>query len=137
MKNLGIVISTLLIVLLISSCAKKPSELIVGEWKIADIKTSEEISPDIKEERDKAIEDMKASSLFVINADNTFENTISESTEKGKWALSDDGKKLTLTYESGKQEVSNVEELTETKLTTSIDVNGSKNTIIYEKEAAK
>lgn len=134
MKNLGILITAMLIVFFISSCAKKPSELIVGEWKIADIKTSEEIAPDIKEERDKAIEDMKASSLFVIKADSTFENTISESTENGKWSLSDDGKKLTLTYESGKSEVSNVEELTETKLTTSIDFNGTKNTIFYEKE---
>lgn len=111
--------------------------MIVGEWKIVDISTSEEIPEEIMEQHKQSLEEMKASSLFVIKADSTFDNTISESTNSGKWKLSEDGKKLTLIYEAGNEEVSNIDTLTETKLVTSIDVNGAKNTIAFEKQGTK
>ena len=134
MKNLGIIASLLIVALFISSCSKKPSEMIVGEWKIVDIATSEEIPEEFVEDHKQAIDEMKASSLLVIKADGTFENTISESTSAGKWTLSEDAKTLKLIYEEGQEEVSTIEELTDTKLTTSIDVNSAKNTISFEKQ---
>lgn len=137
MKNLKNFAGLLIVLFIISSCSKKPAEMIVGEWKIVDIATSDEIPEEIMEQHKQSLEEMKASSLFVIKADSTFDNTISETTNSGKWKLSEDGKKLTLIYEAGNEEVSNIDELSETKLVTSIDVNGAKNTISFEKQGSK
>lgn len=133
MKNLTITSLIFILTIFLASCGQKPSEMIIGEWKIADIQSSEEISEELAETYQETIEEMKASSKMIINADGTFENIISESSSTGKWVLSEDAKTLTLTYDSGDEEVSSVEELTANKLVTSIEINEAKNTIVYEK----
>ncbi len=135
MKNLKITSCIIVIVMFFVSCSQKPSEMILGEWKISDIQSSEEIDEELVETYKQTIEEMKASSKMVIKADGTFENTISETSSTGKWLLSEDGKTLTMTYDGGNEEVSTVNELTESKLVTSIEVNDAKNTIVYEKQA--
>ncbi len=137
MKTSGFLAALLLISIFVVSCKKDPSGLIVGEWKAADIAYSQEISPDIKQKLKETLDEMKASSLWVINADGTFTKTILEESSIGKWVLSPDAKKLTLTYEDGNSEVSDVVELTNSKLVVSIEINDSKNTITWEKQANK
>jgi PBP1b-binding outer membrane lipoprotein LpoB len=135
MRNLKIASFIIVITMFFVSCSQKPSEMIVGEWKITDIQSSEAIPDELAEIHRQTIEEMKSSSKLTIKADGTFENMISETSSTGKWTLSDDAKTLTMTYESGNQEVSNVDELAETKLVVSIEVNEAKNTIVYEKQA--
>jgi hypothetical protein len=137
MRNLKITSFIIVIAIAFASCSKTPAEMIVGEWKITDIQSSEEISEDLKETYNETLEEMKASSKMVIKVDGTFENSISETSSAGKWVLSEDAKTLTMTYDSGDEEVSTVEELTDTKLVTSIEINEVKNTITYEKQAEK
>ena len=134
MKNIITTVSVFCLIFILNSCGKAPSEMIVGEWKIADLKTTQEISEDQLESHKEAIEDMKASSSLVINADGTYENTISESVVKGKWSINEDATKLTLTDEEGNAEVSEIVELSENKLTISKEVYEVTNTIFYEKK---
>ncbi|NJO89154.1 MAG: lipocalin family protein [Chloroflexia bacterium] len=136
MRNLKIASCIIVIVMFFASCSQKPSEMILGEWKITDIQSSEAIPEELAEIHRQTIEEMIASSKLTIKADGTFENNISETSSSGKWALSEDAKTLTMTYEGGSEEVSKVDELTETKLVVSIEVNEAKNTIVYEKQAA-
>jgi len=133
MKNFKITSFILIIALFLGSCAQKPSEMIVGEWKITDIQSTEEIPEELVEIHKQTIDEMKASSKLVIKADGTFENTISETTTAGKWTISTDAKNLTMVYEGGSDEVSNIDELTAAKLVVSIEINEAKNTIVYEK----
>ena len=134
MKNLGITTILLLLAIFISSCSQKPSEMIIGEWKIVDLQTDEEIPAEMLEIHKQTIEDMKASSLLVFKPDSTFDYTISETTTSGKWTVGEDGKKLTMIYEEGNQEVSDINELTEKRLSVTIEINGSNRTNIFEKQ---
>ena len=63
MRNLKIASYIIIIAMFFASCAQeqKPSEMILGEWKISDIQTSEEISEDMAEDYQKSIEEMKSS----------------------------------------------------------------------------
>jgi len=135
MKNLSITSCILVIALFLGSCEQKPSEMIVGEWKIVDVQSTEEIPEELEEIHTQTIEEMKAGSKLIINVDGTFERTILEETTGGKWAISEDAKKLTMTYEGGSNEISNIDELTEAKLAVSIEINEAKNTIVYEKKS--
>ncbi len=120
-------------VVLISSCAKSPSENLVGEWKITDIQTSYEVAEDQIEAYKEALEGMKESSKMIYNADGTYEKTISEETTKGNWEISEDGKTLTETSEGGTVESVKVTELTDSKLITVSELDDTKNTMTFEK----
>jgi hypothetical protein len=130
-------ISVIIIALLVFSCSKNKGSYIVGTWKISDIKTSSEISADIKDTYKEAMDTLKSTYQLVIKADSTFEHTVSGSTDIGKWNLSHDLKTLTLKYDNGESEVSDVIELTDTKMVTSIAMNDFKNTFTFEKQKEK
>jgi len=134
MKNSALLAALLLISIFIASCTKEPSKLIVGEWQVSDIAFSQEIPDDVKQQVKETLDETKASSSWVINADGTFNKTILEESSIGKWVLSPDAKKMTLTYEDGNSEVSDIVELTELKLVVSFEINDSKNTISWEKK---
>jgi len=135
MKNSGTLIATIFFLLLIFSCTTKPSEMIIGEWKVADIAFSTEISDELKQAQQESLNIMKSSSSLVIKADGTYKYTISEESTEGKWALSSDDETLTLTYPDGQQEVSKIVELTEEKLVTSTMINEIENTITFQKQS--
>jgi hypothetical protein len=137
MKNFKFLCLATLILFFIFSCGKEKSSDIVGTWKISEVSSSNEIPADLKADVEESLKEMKESYLLVIKPDSTFEHTISGSTSKGRWNLSPDSKKLTLTYEDGKTEVSNIAELTSTKMVTSVEINDAKNTISFEKQAEK
>lgn len=137
MKKFRILILTLLFIMLYTSCGKEPRDMVVGEWKIKEISTTGDIPDDIKDAQLAAIEEMKATYSLTFKADSTFDHSIAESTSKGKWQLSADTKSLTLYYEDGTSETSEVIELTPDKMVTSNELNGVKNTITFEKQAKK
>lgn len=134
MKNLKITSFIIVIAMFFAACNQEPSEMILGEWKITDIQSSEEIPDELVEIHKQTIDEMKASSKLIIKVDGTFENTISETSSTGKWKISEDASKLTMTYDGGDEEISSIDELTTTKLVVSIEVNEAKNTIVYEKQ---
>lgn len=133
MKNTGFLTLSLLIVVLLSSCAKEPKEMIIGEWKITDIQTTLEIPEDALEYYKESIEEMKSVSLLVLDRDGTFKNTKPEGMSTGSWTLNNDATQFTMIYEEGNEEISVVNEISETKLSITLDINDAKNTIVYEK----
>lgn len=137
MKNLKVKSAILVIALFLGSCAKNPAEMIIGEWKITDIETTAEITEDQLDTYNEYIENIKATTSLTLNIDNTCIKKEDGEETTGKWKMSDDAKTLTLTYEGGSDEVSNIIELTDTKLSISLEVNDSKNTITYEKTISK
>lgn len=134
MKKIQFSIIIIFLISFLFSCGQKPDEMIVGEWKIAEISSTNEIPEELKEAHKQSLDEMKESYLLVIKADSTFEHTISETTNVGKWNLSPDAKVLTLTYDNGVNEISNIIELSDMKLVTSVEFNDSKNTITFEKQ---
>ncbi len=134
MKKTGILAALLLLIVFISSCSKKPSELIIGEWKVTDFALSQDVSEEIKQAQKETFDEMKESSSLVFNSNGTYNYIISMDTVNGKWVISPDAKVLTLTYPDGQQEISNIVELTELKLVTSTKIsNEFENTITFEK----
>jgi hypothetical protein len=136
MKNFKFINLIALFVIFISSCSKERSN-IIGEWAISDIVTTNEIPKEHQAAYKESMDDYKASYLLVIKADSTFDHTISQTTDKGKWKLSPDSKQLILTYENGETEKSDIIELSSSKMVTSINVNGAKNTITFVKKPKK
>ncbi len=127
----------ILFTVILISCAQNPGDLVIGEWKIKEISTTGDIPEDIKEAQLAAIEEMKSTYLLVFKADSTFDHSIAETSSKGKWQLSTDAKSLTLVYEDGTNETSEIIELTEDKMVTANELNGVKNTITFEKQTKK
>jgi hypothetical protein len=134
MKRSGIIITLLLIIIVIASCSKKPAEIILGEWKIADFKLNQDVSAEIKEAQKATFDEMKESSSLTFNQNGTYTYIITQDTTIGKWVITDDAKTLTLTYPDGQQEISKVIELSEAKLITSTKMNEFESTITYEKQ---
>ena len=133
MKKTFITLLALISIALLSSCAKTPSENLVGEWKITDIKTTYEVPEDQIEAYKEALEGMKESSKMTYNADGTYEKNISGEITKGEWNISEDGKKLTETTENGSIESVILSEITDSKLVTISELDDTKNTMTFEK----
>ena len=133
MKKIFISFLTIITIALISSCATSPSENMVGEWKITDIKTSYEVPEDQLEAYEEALEGMKESSKMIYNSDGTYEKTISEMTTKGNWKISEDGKLLKERSEDGINESVEIAELSDTKLVTISKLDDTENTMTFEK----
>ena len=133
MKKLSYLFISLLFISFLSSCTKSPSDLIVGQWRIIDIKTSEEIPDDQKEMYKQIMDDMKASTELEFKEDGSYKQLIAEETNTGKWSISEDAKTITLTDEKGKSEPGDIVELTENKLIIVNQLDKTKNTITWEK----
>lgn len=106
------------------SCGGKKADLVVGSWKIADmtVGTSKEI-PDSMKARYEAylaelknqIEEIKKTSSFDFNKDGSLNFKSGGHDNKGTWKITDDGSKLSMT-QGGKEDVSDVIELSSSKL---------------------
>lgn len=133
MKKTSYLFISLLIIAFISSCTKSPSDMIVGEWKISEIKTSEEIPDEQKEVYKQIMEDMKSSTKIEFKSDGTYQQTISEETTTGKWSFTENENTLVMINENGKTEPAKIIELTENKLVLENQLDQTKNTISWEK----
>ncbi len=131
MKNIVTIIGLATFLFLLGACSKKPSEMIVGKWNIVDVKTTSQMDEDMLKEM--VAEFKKSGSGIEIKEDKTFTKNNNGEIVNGKWEISEDGKKLTLSYDGSKED-SKINELTETSLSTSITAfDGGENTIIYQK----
>ncbi len=120
------------IVFVFFACSSAPSELILGKWNVADIKTTQKLTDAQKEVFKKSIEETKKDAFLEFKADKNFETNEGGKKFTGKWNISEDSKTLTLTY--GKtNEVSRINELSGDKLSISITLNEIEHTIIYLK----
>jgi hypothetical protein len=137
MKKMKLFSLAIIALLLGFSCKNDKNSNIIGTWKISGISSTSEIPKELKENYMESMNEMKSTFLLVIKPDSTFEHTLSGSMSKGKWNLSANEKTLTLTYDDGGKEISNVIELSKNKMVTSIEMNEAKNTITYEKQAKK
>ncbi len=133
MKNLNYLLFIFAILALFSSCSKSPSEMITGEWVIADLQTTSDIPEDQMEAYNAQIEEMKNSSKIVFKEDGTFEQTILDETTTGKWEISEDGKTLTKINDSGDKETALIQELSDNKLIVIVEFDDIKNTTTFEK----
>jgi uncharacterized lipoprotein YehR (DUF1307 family) len=127
MKNINASLKVLFFAILLVSlnaCEKKKPELLAKEWTATELSfAGASLSGD------------QVSLIYNFKKDGTFERTEDGAKEKGKWSLSEDGKKLILDFEGaeGKAE-KEVKELTETKLV----ISGEEHTMLrVEKLEAK
>lgn len=139
-------------VAVIVSCSGGPGKQIVGTWKCdgVEVTNMEEVInqylaqvPDsLKEAQKKAMEEgmkqnfdkMKGALSMTFKDDKTFESAMEGKTDKGTWAISEDGKTLTTKQgEPGKEDKLNIDELTANKLVVSGDMGGSKMKMTFVK----
>jgi hypothetical protein len=114
-KNYTTYFALLIAVLLfsLSSCAKKKADLLARDWKATKLNLAgSEIGGDI------------VSLEYSFKKDGNFSRTEDGKSEKGKWALSEDGKKLTLDMDDKTRIEKEVKELTDTKLLLSGEEHG-------------
>lgn len=133
MKTFKLFYLSLFALFLMSSCTKEPKEMIIGEWKITDIQTTREIPDEIKDAYEEQIKENIEASSLVLKRDGTFENTNIDGTYTGTWKLNDDATLFTINYDEGNEELSTINELTETKFSITSEINDAKNTIVYKK----
>jgi hypothetical protein len=110
-----------MLVFFLSSCEKKKTDLIAKDWKATKLNFGgSEIGGDI------------VSLEYSFKKDAGFSRTEDGKMEKGKWSLSEDGKKLTLELEDKTKVEKEVRELTETKLILAGEEHGMMRTEIFE-----
>lgn len=110
-----------MLVFSLSSCEKKKSELIAKDWKATKLNFGgSEIGGDI------------VSLEYSFKKDGSFSRTEDGKMEKGKWSLSEDGKKLTLDLEDKTKAEKEVKELTDIKLLLSGEEHGMMRTETFE-----
>lgn len=82
-----------------------PAKLIVGDWKLSDMKMPmpKDATKEQMDMMKTMLDEMKANNTMSFMADGTFAQNASMNgqkvTTKGTWKISDDGKKLTTTEE--------------------------------------
>ncbi len=119
----------LILVGLIVSCSQAPEKMIIGTWKITDIKTNENLTPKEKEIMDET----KATSSFKFNEDKTLESKFGTDPSIGKWSISADGKTLTI-EERRKANKSIIKQLSSSKFIFEQEQNGVITTVTLEKQ---
>jgi len=150
MKKLFYFVCVFSVALLIS-CSSNPSKKIIGTWKCnnAEFENLEEtinkalasVPDSLKEIQKKYMtdniknmtEEMKHVSMN-FKEDKTFESIDDGKSDKGTWSISEDGKTLTTKGDGeGKEAKLNIEELSSSKLVLSIEDEGSKIKLSFQK----
>lgn len=120
MKKLSVIAFAAL--LLVACGGNKKSKMVVGDWKIADMKAPmppnmpDSLKGQYEEALKKQVEAMKAGSSFSYKEDGSYSYNLGGQAGAGTWKLNDGGTELTLT-EGGKSDINKVVELSENKLT--------------------
>jgi hypothetical protein len=105
----------------LSSCEKKKSDLIAKDWKATKLNFGgREIGGDI------------VSLEYSFKNDGSFSRNEDGKVEKGKWSLSEDGKKLVLDLEDKTRVEKEIKELTDIKLILSGEEHGMKREETFE-----
>lgn len=139
-------------VAIVVSCAGGPGKKLVGTWKCdgVEIANLDEVInqylasvPDsMKEAQKKVMEEqmklgwdkMKGALSMTFKEDKSYESSMEGKTDKGTWALSEDGKSLTVKQEGAqKEDKLAIEELTDNKLVISGDQGGAKTKMVFIK----
>lgn len=120
MKNYKIWILVCMTSALFYACGNSKSEMIVKDWKATEFTLGET----------KIVADSVVGIYFRFKPDSTFEYVETAQKDKGKWKMSEDGTKITLTYEQGgRTVVQNIKELTNDKLVVEYEDFGMKRSI--------
>ncbi len=69
------------------SCNQTPKQMLTGEFKITSITTDRKMPAEETEIWTQAMEDIKKSTLLILNADGTMQETVSGVTTKGTWEV--------------------------------------------------
>ncbi|MBR3711695.1 MAG: hypothetical protein IKM98_00690 [Bacteroidales bacterium] len=69
------------------SCNQTPKQMLTGEFKITSITTDRKMPAEETEIWTQAMEDIKESTLLILNADGTMQETVSGVTTKGTWEV--------------------------------------------------
>jgi hypothetical protein len=113
--------AALIFSLSLSSCTKKKANLIAKDWKASKLNFSgSEIGGDI------------VSLEYSFKNDGSFNRTEDGKVEKGKWSISEDGKKLILELDDKSKVQKDINELTEDKLVLSGEEHGMMRTETFE-----
>jgi uncharacterized protein (TIGR03066 family) len=112
MKSIKFLTAVLVVTVVMISCkSKTPQELIVNKWQMTNISGG-----DSNQMPDSAKESMKKA-VMEFTSDGKFHMTGTESPYEGSYAISSDGKLLTMTPTTGdKAEVDSVNTLTADKM---------------------
>lgn len=82
------------------SCKQTPREMLTGEFKISSISTDRKMPASETEIWQQAMEDLKKSTVLILNADGSMQETISGVTTKGTWEVigeeGEDGESMVL-----------------------------------------
>lgn len=138
-------------VAVVVSCSGGPGKQIIGTWKCDNVEITNldevinqmlaQVPDSLKETQKKAMEDgmkqqqeaMKALTM-TFKDDKTFETAMEGKTDKGTWAISEDGKTLTTKQgEPGKEDKLTIDELVAAKLVVSGDMGGTKMKMTFVK----
>lgn len=93
-------------ILIFTACQKNKRDIIAKSWKVTEMTIAGA----------KLSGEDAGGLTYTFKNDGTYEYSEKNQKEKGKWALSDDGKKLTLSSEGGQTFDKEVKELTDDKL---------------------
>jgi hypothetical protein len=123
------------------ACGGKKSDLIAGSWKIGDMaaETPKDLPDSLKKAMDAqskaGIEEMKKSCTFEFNKDGSYSVKMMGTETKGKWKLSEDGLKITMSGDTkDKQDMTgDIVELTSSKMVFSMVDQGLKQTLTLVK----
>jgi len=140
MKKVFSIILVAAVVTLVA-CGGKKSDLVAGTWKIGDMAAeSPKDLPDslrkaIEAQSKAGIEEMKKSCTFEFKKDGSYTIKMMDTESKGKWTLSDDGTKISMTGDTKEKQAmsGDVVELTANKLVFCIVDQGLKQTLTLVK----
>jgi hypothetical protein len=93
---------TLTVLFLLTGCKDDKKKLIVGTWKIEDIKVSAEIPEEQKQFFDAMLAQMKEFLRLTYSADGTYQSDFMGKSNKGKWIMNDKQDEITAEDDSGK-----------------------------------
>jgi len=119
--------------LFIAACSQSPDDMIVGSWKLVDIKSNQTIPESDKQAYNEAMEELKANTLYVFNKDLSYETTNSGITTKGTWNYNDEKSSLDIVDETGGTYSIKVTEIASGKLILEEEEDGVITTLIFNK----
>jgi hypothetical protein len=138
MKKIISILFAAAVVTLVACGGAKKSDMIVGSWKLVDMKAPmpkefpDSMKAKMEAQMKAQIDEMKKTASFDFSKDGTFTMKLMNQENKGTWKLNDEGTKMTMTQE-GKSDTASVVELTANKLEFEVSQSGQKSKITLAK----
>jgi hypothetical protein len=132
MSKFNSFVLVLITIVSLSSCnMNDKSKILVGTWRVENVKFNKPIPPQMQTYIQSQIEFMKGNQRTTYNADGTFTDVQPQKTGKGQWDFSKDGKIIYSTDEMGKTIRYMIQELSKDKLTYSMVPSGPADTLTF------